>query len=455
MPEGTILEAMGWISRTDQSGPWPRLLALMFVLECFALVLEPIYPEIFAGGKTMDYPLWYAVGRRMLLNQDTYVVFHDEGGLGFDFLYPPFAALLLAVPAYFGKAVTVTVLAFVTLASWIASIALATRFAADADDLPPFTIAVPVGVTLPFVYDQFHLGQPNLLLLALMLGGLLLLRRDREIWAGALFALATAIKVYPVVILPYLLWRRRWRAVAGLLVFLVALLVVVPGAIRGFHRNAAELNQWVQGMLLSGSDRQFSLRSYAYGWKNQSIYAVEHRLLRPIDAEADSDAPTDPIVINVLDLSRRGADVVFVVTCVLIGLGFVALMPPGDRRTPRSDAAEGCMLLLLVVLATPVARIYYFVWTLPAYIVLTRWAAREPSRALAGLTFGAMALSLLLYLIGANDITPRWPQALGNAMWATFILMVPLGVYMRRDLGAGTAADAQPRPGAGLRRVGV
>ena len=34
-----------------------------------------------------------------------------------------------------------------------------------------------------------------------------------------MFALATAIKVFPVAVLPYLVWRRQWAAAASMLVF--------------------------------------------------------------------------------------------------------------------------------------------------------------------------------------------------------------------------------------------
>jgi hypothetical protein len=439
-----------WMGRGSRSGPWPRVLACLFALASLSLLVEPLYPEFFGGGKTMDYPLWYAVGQRMLHGEPVYVVFVDGDEIGFDFLYTPFAALLLAIPSYFGKTALVAMLASTTLVSWWAAIALSNRMAVDDDGIPPLVVALPVVATLPFVYDQFHIGQPNLMLLALMLGGLFLLGRQREIWASLPFALAAAIKIFPLVILPYLVWRRHWRALAGMAVLLVLFLVIVPGAVRGFQRNFAELEQWVQGMLLSGSDRQFSLRSYTYGWKNQSIFAVEHRFLRRIDAEADADEPTDPIYVNFIDLDRRAVDLVFVATSLAIGLAFIAAMP-ARRRNARSDAAEWGILLLLMVVATPVARIYYFVWLLMPYTLLARWAAREPDRKLKLATAAAIGASLLLFLVGINELKPRYPQAVGNALWATVIVMIMLAAYMRRaarvpaDVSLPEAAD-MPRP---------
>ena len=60
----------------------------------------------------------------------------------------------------------------------------------------PWLEALPGFVTVTFVFDMFDLGQPNLVLLALMLYGFWLLRDRRGWMAGSMFALATAIKVF-------------------------------------------------------------------------------------------------------------------------------------------------------------------------------------------------------------------------------------------------------------------
>ena len=75
----------------------------------------------------------------------------------------------------------------------------------------PWLFALPGFVTVTFVFDMFDLGQPNLVLLAMMLYGFWLLQHQRPWMAGSMFALATAIKVFPVAVLPYLVWRRHGR----------------------------------------------------------------------------------------------------------------------------------------------------------------------------------------------------------------------------------------------------
>jgi hypothetical protein len=357
-------------------------------------------------------------------------------GSGMDFLYTPFAGLLLAIPAYFGKTALVALLSLVTLLSWWTSIALSNRLSGDTEPVQPWIAGLPVLATLPFVYDHFHMGQPNLLLLALMLLGFWLLRRQRGWLAGLPFATAAAIKVFPILILPYLVWRRYWRTAASMAALLVVFLVLVPGTIRGYERNWNELGGWVRAMLPSGGDSEFGQRADLWGWKNQSLYAVEHRLLRPVDAEFNPDEPEPPTYVNLLDLDPRTADAVFLATALAIGVGFILLMPRPGRRTPRSDAAEWSIVMLLVVVASPVARSYYFVWLLWPYLVLVRQAASEPDRGVARALAGAFAVSVLLLAIGINAIRPHWTQAAGTIFWAAAVAIAALAVQMRRSAAA-------------------
>jgi hypothetical protein len=404
-----------------------NILTALFLIASLAFLALPIEPELFGRGKGMDYPLWFSVGQRMLQGGPAYLVLPDGE---FDFLYTPFAALLLAIPSYFGKATLVITLACTTLASWWIAIALSNRLAKQGTkEVSPWMAAAPTVITLPFVYDQFHLGQPNLLLLALMLTGFYLLRAGRVGSAGLPFATAAAIKVFPLLVLPYLIWRRYWLTCASMLAFLVVLLLLLPGSIRGFDRNLGELKQWVSGMLLSGNDREFSQREDSFGWKNQSLYAVEHRLLRPINAELSLDGLKRPVYVNLLNLEKDTIDEVFLATALLIGLLFAFMLP--RRRNSQSDAAEWGILLMLIVIASPMARSYYFVWLLFPYTVLAHWLAYEPDRKVAATAAVAVGLSLVLLMVGINAVQPRYPQGLGNFFWASIFVISALSLRLR------------------------
>src|SRR6185437_10184755 len=105
-------------------------------------------------------------------------------------------------------------------------------------------VALHSVIMISFTFDMFDLGQPNLVLLALMLLGFWFLQHGRPWSSGILFALATAIKVFPVAVLPYLVWRRQWASAASMAIFLVVFLIVIPAPVRGFQHNLSELKTW-------------------------------------------------------------------------------------------------------------------------------------------------------------------------------------------------------------------
>lgn len=97
-----------------------------------------------------------------------------------------------------------------------------------------FALGVLMLLMLPFEPARyaFWLGQTTPFIVLMVLGAFVLLRRDREVLAGALMAVPAFIKLTPLVFVPLWAWQRRWRALAGMgagLVLLAALSVALLG----------------------------------------------------------------------------------------------------------------------------------------------------------------------------------------------------------------------------------
>ena len=199
---------------------------IMFALSCVVLAVFVLAPEVFGNGKTKDYPLWYWVGQQVLQGGDIY----RDKGVAFTFLYPPFAAILLAAPSYFGKVPLYIFLILLNSAAWWFAIQLSSRLA-GSQRAPGFWVAVfPSVLTLPFAFNVFDIGQPNLVLMTMLLAGFYFTDKKREWLAGSLFAAAAAIKAFPIVVLLYLIARRQWKASASLIVFLAVFLVLAASS---------------------------------------------------------------------------------------------------------------------------------------------------------------------------------------------------------------------------------
>jgi hypothetical protein len=409
---------------------WPsfrRPLDVLFLAACVLLTADVLVPEIWGHGKTKDYPLWYLVGQQVLQGGDLYPKGSNDS---FAFLYPPLSAILLAIPSYFGKIPLYLGLCLLNAAAWWMTAQLSNAMTGSDRKPDPWLEALPGMVTITFVFDMFDLGQPNLVLLAMMLLGFLWLGQERAWLSGSVFALAAAIKVFPVAVLPYLLWRRRWVSATSMIAFLGIFLFLVPAPIRGFERNVSELTTWYRGMVGSNSERGFGQRdAQNWSWVNQSIIAVTHRLVRPVNYnQIDPAKPAQ--YMNVADLDYKTANAVVLAVFAAIGLGFIAIIPVRARMTPKSTAEEIGILFCLMTIASPLARQYYFVWLFFPLTVLfqraafdTRPKARAMSRAALGLSLALMTLSLPVF--------PKILQAIGNNLVATFVLIAALAWHIR------------------------
>lgn len=129
------------------------------------------------------------------------------------FRYPPFWILLLtplgAMP-YPAAVLTWQILNLVLLivAVWLTAKTL--RLNLDAKT------ALVIGLLLfnydPLIYN-IAIGNTNLVILVLLVGVALAWTYQRQVMAGVLLGLASAIKVTPIVFLAYFLWKKNFRLV--------------------------------------------------------------------------------------------------------------------------------------------------------------------------------------------------------------------------------------------------
>jgi hypothetical protein len=284
---------------------------------------------------------------------------------------------------------------------------------------------VPSLLVIVYIWSSYHLGQPNLVLLALMLGAFVALRAKREIVSGGLIAVAAAIKAFPVIAIIYLVYRRYWKAAASLVATLVFLLLILPAPLRGFERAWHDLEKWSAGMLKYSevSVGQRPMRSYT--WKNQSLISVSNRLLRHVDADAAS-AVHQPVYVNLADFKFPAVNAIIISVALALGVLFIAVMPQGDMRTTESDAIEFALLLLLMLMITPLSFGYFYSWLMLPFAVVTQRVLAGKHSALLWWDLAALALLAL------GIPFPRGAQLYGNTFFATLLLFAGLSIELLR-----------------------
>jgi glycosyl transferase family 87 len=394
--------------------PRPRLVVrILFITTALTFTLIP-FIRFFRTGTDMDYRTWYEAGQTVLHGGEIY-----PHGQMFPFMYPPTCALMLALPAFFGEPVLILMLSAISTTAWILCIRFTSALILE-DRIQNSPIVTANLILVAVVWANYHLGQPSLVLLALMLGAFLSLRSDRQFLAGALIAVATMIKAFPLLAIPYLIYRRCWTAVAASLVSVIILLFILPIPFRGWHRTLNDAGEWQRGMLRYEENGIAQRPGRSYSWKNQSIFGVANRLLRRVS----SDDETNAAYANVADLNFRTVNIVIVACALILGTSLVWVMP--RRCFPQSDATEYGALLILILLFTPLAFGYLFVWLIPPVAVLIKQATA------ANDTASWIYLLVALCLLIATAITPRFAQIYGSLFFTGLILYCALATNLWR-----------------------
>ena len=396
-----------------------RPLVVIFILTATIFSVLPLLRYL-RGQTIFDYELWYATGKHVLAGDEIY--FFRAGK--YDFMYPPPCALFLAGASLLGQGGLILLLVAINSAAWFCSAKVsAILAAADRGVTTVWLYLAPSLLVIVYIWSSYHLGQPNLVLLALMLGAFVALRANHEIVAGGLIAVAAAIKAFPVLAIIYLLYRRYWKAAASLVATLVFLLLILPAPFRGIERAWHDLEKWSAGMLKYSEVTVGQRPMRSYTWKNQSLIGVSNRLLRHVDADAASARHT-PVYVNFADLKFPVVNAIIVSVALTLGIACIAAMPKGGMRTAESDTIEFALLLLLMLIVTPLSFGYFHSWLMLPFAVITQRVLTGKSSAVLWWSLPALALLAL------SIPFPRGAQLYGNTFFATLLLFIGLSIEL-------------------------
>jgi hypothetical protein len=372
------------------------------------------------GHSIFDYELWYATGKHVLAGDEIY--FFRAGK--YDFMYPPPCALFLAGASLLGQGGLILLLIAINSAAWFCSAKLSALLArGDQCTTNRWLYLIPSLLVIVYIWSSYHLGQPNLVLLALMLGAFVAVRAKREIVGGGLIAVAAAIKAFPVIAIVYLVYRHYWKAAVSLVATLVFLLLILPAPFRGFERAWHDLEKWSAGMLKYSEVTVGQRPMRSYTWKNQSLIGVSNRLLRHVDADAAS-AAHQPVYVNFADFKFPVVNAIIISAALALGIMFIAVMPQREMQTAESDAIEFALLLLLMLMVTPLSFGYFYSWLMLPFAIVTQ-------RVLAGKDSAVLWWSLpALALLALGIPLPRGAQLYGNTFFATLLLFIGLSIEL-------------------------
>ena len=244
----------------------------------------------------IDFPVYYAAGRSLIGGRAD--LYSPDFALGpvMDYRYPPFFLIVL-YPLWLVPYSAAAYLWFTMSAIEVACIVLIViRIFPELRKSKTLVLLVVLAVAQYFVM-VLHYGNAHLLVVALMFGSFYCVLWKKELAGGLLMGLAITIKVTPVLLLPYFILKRRWKLLAALCLFLVAL-NFVPSAYFGFRGNNELLANWYRHVVASQEFHEDN------GPINLSIKGQLRRYLSAIDYSQRVDGDIKYPAINVARFSR-------------------------------------------------------------------------------------------------------------------------------------------------------
>jgi hypothetical protein len=300
-----------------------------------------------------DFTVYQLAGRAVLEGTDLYDVRNQRG---WAYVYPPPFAILMAplakLSVFWGAliwyALSVALLAWATVMC-----ARMVRQAAAAKVDTIWLVTVPLFLLLIWIMSGLTRGQASVLMCWLVLAAAYWERAGRAGRAGACLAGAVMLKAFPVVLLAYFVWRRKWRFVLATLLALLIGLLAIPSAVFGWKKNLIYLQEWTQKVALASqtaeSERASTdLNEQLLSWqktRNQSLTATLWR-------------------ITGSDLAKPLA--------IVIGLGMAVVMwYIGRNARPGDELFVLSAFLVWTLLIPPISETHYFVMLILPLAVLT------------------------------------------------------------------------------------
>lgn len=254
--------------------------------------------------------------------------------------------------------------------------------------------------------------ETDMLVVTMLAGGMyLMLGRDRQWTGGALLGVAAAFKLTPALFGLYLLSRRNWRALGGMVAAGLVCTVVLPTLVWGPEGSVQRYRSWISNVLIPyAKEGPESFISRPYRRANQSPKAALVRYLTRYNAGKSSH----PRYVNVADLSMATVrKITMALKVIILGLLVAAwVIPPAGQ--------EGELRLVLFALV-------------PLGMLLLSDVSHGSHLSLLAIPFGTMVTFCFRH--GAERIASR----VSWVVLAAFVLANLIAVRHLKEMSVGTA----------------
>jgi len=357
-----------------------------------------------------DFSVFVAAGRAVLKGTDIY---EAQNARGWYYVYPPPFALLMApfalIPLIWASIVWYIISVLFLAGSVKVNLAMLGEAKLRPDHLL-WLAFLPSVLVLWLVISALEHGQTTPLVLWLVMMGLACERSGRSVRGGVALAVASVIKVFPVLFLAYFVWQRKWRAMMAMAAALVLGALVLPSAIYGIRGNLGYWNEWLGRVALPTMSSQSALESNPLNetllspglLNNQSLSAVLWRIRG----------------------GAKGRMTAWMMLAVMAGITGWA----GWRARQGNELAVLSSFMAWMVLAPTISWAHYFMVLLLPLTLLVFLVQRGQDR----LTRSLMVFSIVIFGVCCSISPIHQMQFWGSLCWGTVVLWATLVVVVVR-----------------------
>ncbi len=247
---------------------------------------------------------------------------------------------------------------------------------------------------LRLLKGNIHLGQMTIFILYLSLESVHQIRKGSSVAGSLLLALAINVKVLPIVLVPYLIYRAKWKPAALTILFLFVM-AFLPGLIIGFNYNHYLFSEWWQLVNPSQSKHLMDVEETSF----HGLSTVLPILLM----SETPDRSTIDISRNILNLTFVQVTLIIHLSRLLLILGtlwFLRTLPFRKAPSIQHEWWELSYIFLCIPLIFPHQQHYafLFIWPALAYLISYAYQLKRKGRYLFFLTFIFLCMNAALIL---------------------------------------------------------
>ena len=332
------------------------IVSSIFLLFVFYLIKEAI------SGGDLDYYLY--VSERLLKGENIYIPNND---LKFNYIYGIIFTFILVPFTYLPNFILNFVFLFLTL-YWSLGIWKLIIDYLDINNFNKKEINYLIFFSFLLIFRallyNFGMQQLTVLLLFAILYSLILIHKGKYIKASILISIVTAIKIIPIVFLPYLIYRKEFKASIYFVLFTILFLFFVPVLFLGLDKTLLFLDTWINVLIPSSDIIRPTAKEIGRGAHDLNVW-----LLTLLSETKGNFTYTR----NIISLSYEQTQIIVnLVRFFLISLTlyFLNTKPFQKAKNKINILWEISYITLIIPLIFPVQQKYAFYFLYPSCVYL-------------------------------------------------------------------------------------